>query len=550
MPSGGSVYNENASPLILRMTAHPPKSVVLANAGSHRSAARGSEKWIPAFAGVTIFFLAVLGFCGTGLAAERVSDRQMLHILNRLAFGPTIRDIEHIKAVGIDRYIAEQLTPESIPEPTELTERLAALDTLKLDPVQLFTEYGPLRPQDGVKPSRDEQKARRQRARIILEQAQEARIWRALYSPRQLQEVMADFWFNHFNVFAGKGLDHLWVGAYEEQAIRPYALGKFRDLLGAVAHHPAMLFYLDNVQNAAPGSNGPNGREAGLNENYARELMELHTLGIDGGYTQDDVVALARILTGWSLMRPNAMPEKGLGFAFYPGRHDQGGKRFLGQDIAANGEAEGDQALDMLAKSPATARHIASRLAQYFVADKPPQALVDRLAARFSETDGDIREVLKALFASREFGDDSGGKYKTPYRFALSATRAAGVTVNNPRPLLGAMARLGQSLYGCQTPDGYPDSEDAWLSPDGSMLRVNFATALAGGKLPLADKPAAGEANPVVKASATTEPSIDPAVLEKLLGPMLTSSTRATIAAAPTGFRAALILGSPDFMRR
>jgi uncharacterized protein (DUF1800 family) len=534
----------------------PPNAnpdVIPAKAGIHGSAALAFEKWIPAFAGMTMLvgtFAPGLASIATARAAERVSDRQVLHILDRLAFGPTAGEVQHVEQIGIDRYIAEQLDPQSIPEPPELTEKLAALETLKLDPVQLFAEYGPLRPKDGLKPSRDEQKARRQRARLILEQAQEARIWRALYSRRQLQEVMTDFWYNHFNVFAGKGLDHLWIGAYEEAAIRPYALGKFRDLLGAVAHHPAMLFYLDNAQNAAPGSKGPNGREAGLNENYARELMELHTLGVDGGYTQDDVVALALVLTGWSLVRPIALPEKGLGFAFYPARHDQGEKHFLGRDIAGNGEAEGEQALDMLAKNPATARHIAFQLAQYFVADQPPQALVDRLAARYGETDGDIREVLKTLFVSREFRDGIGGKYKTPYQFVLSAARAAGALADNPKPLLAAMARLGQPLYGCQTPDGYRNTEDAWLSPDASILRVNFATALAGGKLPLVGEPAASDDKPVVKTSATVEMAVDAAALEKLLGPLLTPRTRAALVGAPPELRAALLLGSPDFMRR
>src|SRR5260221_6358923 len=405
--------------------------VIPAKAGPRGSAARLSDRLsdrrIPALAGMTI--LLVLLFLYFPLssrpvsAAERASDRQILHVLDRLAFGPTAQDVDRIKSVGIDRYIAEQLDPASIAELPDLTERLAALDTLKLDPVQLFAEYGPLRPADGTKPSPDEQKARRQHARIILQQAQEARILRALYSPRQLQEVMVDFWYNHFNVFAGKALDHLWIGAYEQEAIRPHALGKFRDLLGAVAHHPAMLFYLDNVQNAAPGSKGPNGREAGLNENYARELMELHTLGVDGGYTQDDVVALARILTGWSLVRPNALPEKGSGFVFYPVRHEQGPK----------------EALDMLAKSPATARHIAFKLAQYFVADKPPSGIVDRLAARFTETDADIREVLKTLFASREFAESTASKYKTPYRFVLSAVRAPGGPLKKARPPLPAI---------------------------------------------------------------------------------------------------------------
>ncbi|HEY4470893.1 MAG TPA: DUF1800 domain-containing protein [Stellaceae bacterium] len=467
-------------------------------------------------------------------AAERASDRQILHILDRLAFGPTATDVKRVKAIGIDRYIAEQLDPETIPDPTALTDRLAALATLKLDPVQLFAEYGPLRATDSMQPSPEDQKARRQRARLILEQAQTARIWRALYSPRQLQEAMVDFWYNHFNVFANKALDRLWIGAYEAEAIRPHALGRFRDLLGATAHHPAMLFYLDNVQNAAPGSKGLNGREAGINENYARELMELHTLGAGGGYTQDDVVALARILTGWSLARPNALPASGSGFVFYPARHDNGDKHFLGQDIAGNGEAEGEKALDLLATSPATARHIAFELAQYFVADQPPPALVDRLAARFQETGGDIKSVLKALFASREFRDSAGAKYKSPYRFVLSAARAAGAQIDNPKPLLGMMARLGQPLYGCMTPDGYRDTEAAWLSPDASLLRVNFAKALAGGNLPIIEGAKPVEAAPLL---AT-------------LGAGLSGRTRTAVAQAPPNLQAALILGSPDFMRR
>src|SRR5439155_2649840 len=190
-------------------------------------------------------------------------------------------------------------------------------------------------------------------------EAAHARLLRALYSRRQLQEVMVDFWYNHFNVFAEKGLDHLWVGAYEAEAIRPYALGRFRDLLGATARHPAMLFYLDNWENSAAGSKMPNGREAGLNENYAREVMELHTLGVDGGYGQDDVVALARILTGWGLARPRVAPPDRSGFFFDHARHEWGTKSFLGRTIAPSGAGEGLEALDMLARSPATARRVA-----------------------------------------------------------------------------------------------------------------------------------------------------------------------------------------------
>jgi len=254
--------------------------------------------------------LTAAAACASSLALPRSSeaapagDRQVLHILDRLAFGPTPADFRYVKAVGIERYIAEQLDPNSLAEPPELAARLAGLETLRLDPIDLFVRYGPARPADGVKPSPDDIKARREAARIIVREAAEARVLRALYSPRQLEQVMVDFWFNHFNVFAQKGLDHLWIGAYEEAAIRPHAFGHFGDLLLATARHPAMLFYLDNWENSAPASKMPNGRAAGPNENYARELLELHTVGVDGGYNQDDVIALARILTGWGLLRP------------------------------------------------------------------------------------------------------------------------------------------------------------------------------------------------------------------------------------------------------
>src|SRR6266568_2968136 len=320
--------------------------------------------------------LSAAAACASALALPRLSeaavppgDRHILHVLNRLAFGPTREDFGHVKRIGIEAYITEQLDPRALAEPPELAARLAGLETLRLDPIELFVRYGPPRPADGAKPSPDDVKARREAARVIVREAAEARVLRALYSPRQLEQVMVDFWFNHFNVFAQKGLDHLWIGAYEEAAIRPNALGHFADLLRATARHPAMLFYLDNWENSAPGSKMPNGREAGINENYARELTELHTLGVDGGYTQEDVVALAEILTGWGLNRPKMPPPDRTGFYFDPSRHQWGGKRFLGRDIAPSGVAEGVEALDVLAKSPATARYIAKKLAQYFAAD-------------------------------------------------------------------------------------------------------------------------------------------------------------------------------------
>jgi len=479
------------------------------------------------------------------------SDAEIIRILNRVAFGPTAADVARVKEIGIDRYIAEQLNPQSISEPPELTRKLAALDTLKLDPIQLFQQYGPLRAMGGVKPTPDEQTARRQQARVIVQEAQDARVLRALYSRRQLEEVMVQFWFNHFNVFAQKGLDRVWVGAYERDAIRPHALGNFRDLLLATAKSPAMLFYLDNWQNSAPGSRLPGGREAGINENYAREIMELHTLGADGGYSQADVISLAHMLTGWGFARPRQIPPDRSGFLFDPARHDFSPKTFLGRTIQPSGEAEGIEAIDMLARSPATARHIAFELAQYFVADEPPQPLVDRLAARFSQTDGDITAMLRTLFESPEFRDGTGEKYKTPYRFVLSAARAAGLEVANPRPLMGMMARLGMPLYGCPTPDGYKTTEAAWLSPEATTQRVSFATAIGGGHLPIAAlQPADMMASPAVPVADKPELApVDAAALETLLAPVLSARTRAVIDESPPPLRAALVLGSPDFMR-
>jgi uncharacterized protein (DUF1800 family) len=467
---------------------------------------------------------------------ETAADREAVHILNRLAFGPSPEDLRHLKAVGIDRWIEEQLAPAAIEEPVELRYQLAALDTLGFDAVRLRQMFGPPRAIRGFKPTIEQETAQRERARIVVREAEEARLQRAILSRRQLQQVMVDFWFNHFNIFAQKGLDHVWIGNYEERAIRPNALGHFRDLLMATAKHPAMLVYLDNATSSAP-----HGR-AGLNENYAREVMELHTLGVDGGYTQDDVITLARALTGWGLNRPDARVWGEYAAVFEGARHDYGPKVFLGRQLEASGKAEGEEALTMLARSPQTAHHIAFELAQYFVADLPPADLVDRLAARFLATDGDIREVLRALFASQEFRDSVGQKYKTPYQFVISAVRAAALPVQSPRPLLAAMDGLGMPLYGCQTPDGYKNTEAAWLSPDATMRRIGFAAALARGGLPLG-----------VSATDETAPAphpVDAAALAPLLGPALSPHTLEVVAGSPPELRAALLLGSPDFMRR
>jgi uncharacterized protein (DUF1800 family) len=491
--------------------------------------------------------MAVAAIMAALPAHAELGEAQILHLLNRAGFGPTQAAVAHVKAIGIDGYIDEQLHPETIALPAALAARLGALDTLRLGAAELFTEYGPPQAEmDGTsKPSQAEIDARIKRAGRILAQAQAARVWRALDSPRQLEEAMVDFWFNHFNVYAYAGFDSLWVGSYEEEAIRPHVLGQFRDLLIATARHPAMLYYLDSQNNTMPGIPGAGPGFAGLNENYARELMELHTLGADGGYTQADVVALAHVLTGWGFDYKSLKSGTGSVFGFDAWRHDPAEIIFLGHRIPAGGEEQGVAALDILASSPATAHHIAFELAQYFVADEPPPALVERLAQRFLDSRGDIAAVMKTLLTSPDFAASAGQKYKTPFQYVLSAARAAGVEPRSPTPLLGTMAQLGMPLYLCPTPDGYKNTEEAWLSPGATVQRANFAVLVGNGALQAYVPPDETPAAQLVSA-----PAPDAAALAHLLGPVLTDHTRAAIAESPPALRAALILGSPDFMRK
>src|SRR5438552_2326907 len=517
--------------------------------------------------------LFVLGFVtSTVLGGNIPSDLRETHLLNRLAFGPRPGDLERVKSKGVDRYIEEQLSPTSIPLPEVLITKLNSLETLRQSSLELFNEYGP--PSYAGKKGEAAQMAR-QRARVILDQAADARLLRAVESPRQLEEVMVNFWFNHFNIFSQKGLDHLWIGSYEEEAIRPYALGRFRDLLGATAKHPAMLFYLDNWQNTAPGSPGARGQFKGLNENYARELMELHTLGVDGGYTQADVITLARILTGWGYRRPgqtlqvsaqrktlsladSANAAEANGFFFDSNRHDFSIKVFLGHTIQGTGFAEGEEALDILAQHPSTAHFISFELAQYFITDDPPKELVDRLAKRFLETRGDLRSVLNTLFHSAEFWDQryAGSKFKTPYEYVISAVRASGLPLSNTRPLRGTLGLLGMPFYGCLTPDGYKNTQAGWLNPNAMTQRLNFATALASGRLPLNQEPANsmeqmdGSKKPEPATPSNHIRPLEAKDLINTLGAGMSGNTRYSIDGSPAQIRAALVLGSPDFMRR
>ncbi len=536
------------------------------------------------------------------------SSERVLHALNRIAFGPRPGDFERVRAIGVEAYIHQQLHPESIAIPKALVDRVHDLPTLRMTPAALFLEYQrPIRTARKQNPpqenpgDKDNLKELRQRAHIVIREAVEARLLRAIEGPRQLQEVLTAFWFNHFNIFAGKGLCTVWTGSFEEQAIRPHTLGRFRDLLGATARHPAMLFYLDNWQNTAPGARGFQGKFEGINENYARELMELHTLGVNGGYSQSDVIALAHILTGWGLpnrgsggatrrsdengvgvfrggrfgMRRRTSrveartPSFGDGSAFYfnPERHDFGSKVLLGHRIEGGGASEVEQALDLLARHPSTARHLSYQLAQYFVADEPPPELVSTMAARYAETDGDIRQVLAGMFASAEFWEPRRfrAKYKTPYEYVISAVRASGASVANFRPLAGTMQLLGMPLFGCLTPNGYANTQEAWLNPDAMMTRLSFATALGTGNLALEQAPLARDGNRGYfnkKGAANLKLSANPAksgsrmkppeasMLAATLGNSFTTNTRDAIEASPAPLRAAMILGSPEFMMR
>ena len=326
---------------------------------------------------------------------------------------------------------------------------------------------------------------------LVAGELLQTRLLTDIYSQRQLQAVMTDFWLNHFNVYLKKGQFAPWyLVDYQQNVIAPHAMGKFEDLLVATAKSPAMLFYLDNHSSIGPHSlaaeraqanPAAKNRDPGLNENYARELMELHTLGVDGGYTQKDVTEVAKVFTGWTIEDP----RKGGGFTFNERRHEPGPKYVLGQTIQENGEQEGLAVLHQLASSPATAHHLSQQLAERFVSDTPPPALVDRMAKTYLHSDGDIRQVLRTMFTSPEFWSREAyrAKVKTPEEFVLSAVRATGGEVERPAIVLNAMNQLGMPFFGCQTPNGYSWTAGAWVNSGDLLTRINIALALAGHKL-------------------------------------------------------------------
>jgi uncharacterized protein (DUF1800 family) len=618
-------------------------------------------------------------------AAQMDQRKQAVHVLNRLTFGPRPGEVDRVMAIGVDKWIDQQLHPDKIDD-NALESRLSPFRTLRMDTREMVESFPPEQmikavadgkqslPSDPLKravyqaqldryqdkedrkqqtavagPDKvdDDERSRRQQERIEGEQkveelldmppdqrmkavlkmsAEEQRVitsslhgekrdefmegmnprqretiealnspqqvvanelvegklLRAIYSDRQLQEVMTDFWFNHFNVFLGKGADRYLLTSYERDVIRPRALGKFEDLLVATAQSPAMLFYLDNWLSVGPNSDVANGipkrankevkqrirnkgqtkgKRNGLNENYGRELMELHTLGVNGGYTQEDVTEVARVFTGWTLKQP----KQGGGFTFEERTHEPGDKVVLGHRIKPRGEKEGLEVLHILAHHPSTAKFVCTKLAMRFVSDDPPPALVDRMAQTFLKKDGNIREVLKTMLSSPEFWapDTYRAKVKTPLEFVVSAVRASGADVTDAMPIARQLQNMGMPLYGMQPPTGYSMKADAWVNSSALLGRMNFALALTSGKI----KGVQVDFEHMPERS--DEPQQSLAALENsLLAGEVSPQTHDVISARlqdskisrrklddparPTniGLIAGLLLGSPEFQRR
>jgi uncharacterized protein (DUF1800 family) len=655
---------------------------------------------------LTAAALLVISVPGSGDASgpfdqKLPQDRQIIHALNRLTFGPRPGEVEEVRRVGLTKWIEFQLHPDRIPENPLVEEKLKPLETLRLDQAAIMKDYAaqPLalalpnvnsintllngdqmrkvlngtaeerttvlkaldpekrlqvlavvpptvleftpefkkegeearkmqqenlqkqlrqrNPQltdlltpdqraaatsgnrekiEALMASLDPEKraqvasllpqqslaampelrrfgmVKRQPRNVPSQDLKEAKVFRAVYSNRQLEEVLVDFWVNHFNVDINKTVQQtpgnqvgMVIGSYERDAIRPHVLGHFKDLLLATARHPAMLYYLDNWQsmannsfdvgpfapqrgivNGVPNSILPNAfnRQAhGLNENYGREVMELHTLGVKGGYTQDDVIAVARCFTGWTVRDP-INPE----FTYAAFMHDSAEKVVLGKKIpAGGGEDDGLRAIDILAHHPSTAKFISRELAQRFVADDPPQALVDKMAQTFTKTDGDLRAVLSTMFSSTEFLSEGAwlAKVKSPFEVVVSAVRAGGGEVTDAFSLVQRIADLGQPLYNKLEPTGYPNIGDSWLSTTGIVGRMNFGVQVSNGNVP-----------GVKLDQARIEGKEPAAIARDLLGREPSAQTQAAIDAGvngkvkPLGLVAGLVFGSPYFQRR
>jgi uncharacterized protein (DUF1800 family) len=573
----------------------------------------------------------------------------ILHALNRLAYGPRPGDLEAVRQIGLAKWIDQQLNPDSISD-SAMQARLEKYPTLHMSSAKLYSEFP--QPQQAAKREgvsleeyRKEQQTKQQQVnkqmtamentdqkddsadesmdpggkskltrqgynggdpnrsslefyqqlktpqRIVVELSM-AKIDRAIYSERQLYEEMAAFWFNHFNIFAGKGADRWMLTAYERDTIRPHAMGKFEDLVIATAKSPAMMFYLDNWLNTDPaaeqriqqaqrrGRGGFGGfgmqrpfpaqqqqqqqkREFGINENYGRELMELHTLGVDGGYTQQDVVEVAKCFTGWTIRRPQQDGD----FFYNPLLHVNGAKHVLGHTIDAGGEKDALEVIHLLTHDPHTAHHISQQIAQHFVSDNPPASLVDRMAQTFTSSDGDIKAVLHTMFHSPEFWsrDAYAAKIKSPFELVVSAARAVGANVYLPLPMMMWSARIGEPLYQCQPPTGYKDTADTWVNTGALLNRLNYSLTLAGNRL----RGAHVDIPTLVGGDVENDPNgtLDRAI-KVLLNGNVSAQTRSTlekqlydpqvieaklddpIKKINVGTVAGLVLGAPEFQRR
>lgn len=479
--------------------------------------------------------------------------QKIIHVLNRLGFGVRPGDIEKVKAIGIDKYIEQQLNPASINDAVA-DEKVKKLSVLQMSNEELFAKY----PNPGAvltfvaqrngmsrgdfvnrqnqnnneaeMTEADRRKYQQEVAEIyrkynlgrpnqIIQQLNASRILRAVYSERQLNEVMVDFWTNHFNVYANKAATRWFLPQYDRDVIRPNALGNFKDLLLATAKSPAMLFYLDNFQSVAP--NTQNNRrlmqnqqrqQRGINENYAREIMELHTLGVDGGYTQQDIREIARCFTGWTIVdargyrrafltmangqtderAERAMRRAGIPldtpsgtFYFNENWHDKGEKQVLGQKINEGGIKDGLKVIEILANHPSTAKFIARKLAVKFVSDNPSEKLVNRVAEAFTKSKGDIKTTLRALFTSEEFfaADNYRAKIKTPFELLVSSLRTLGAETNGNQ-IQALLSKMGEPLYGYQAPTGYPDTAEDWVNTGALLERMNFAVAFVSNRIP------------------------------------------------------------------
>lgn len=553
---------------------------------------------------------------------DLTEDQAILHALNRLAYGPRPGDVERIKQMGLERWIDQQLNPASIDD-SAFDKRPQQYSTLSMSSQQLLSDFPPpnqAAKQEGL--NKDEYKQQMQQKRqesvaemlptgndnfdranvqlarlvgpnrIIAELAM-AKMDRAIYSDRQLEAVMEDFWFNHFNVYANKGADKWLLTSYVRDTIRPHTMGKFSDLLVATAKSPAMLFYLDNWLSADPAaikqaqemrairqqryymrfgmmpppygtqSARPKQDDRGLNENYGREVMELHTIGVDAGYTQQDVINMAEIMTGWTIRTP----RKDADFFFNDRIHAQQKEVVMGRTFHDDGMKEGEKALDMLAADPHTAHHISLELAEYFVADNPPPALVDRMANEWQSSGGNIRAVLQTMIYSSEFWSKEAyrAKVKTPFELVASTARALNADVEVTLPLTQWVGRTGEPLFECQPPTGYSDKSEMWVNSGALLNRLNFALTFGTDRLAGAEVNLKGifgpnaESDPNAALSQALKvfldgevaPATEKTLEARLNDPrVLQARLDDPVKHVNEGLIAGLVLGAPEFQRR